>query len=122
MNTMFMGPLGCGKTALFRILAGVWPLKEGKLQRPKLEKIAYASHKTYFPEGNLRDQIIYPDGLKEMKKKETKDEDLQKILEDIGLHYLVDKCGGFDSIDDWNDVLDGLYINIYVFIDIYYFP
>lgn len=110
MNTMFMGPLGCGKTALFRILAGLWPLKEGKLQRPKIEKISFASQRPYFPEGTLRDEIIYPDNLMEMRKKEIKDEDLQKILEEIGLHYLVDKFGGFEAFDDWNEALDGFSI------------
>jgi len=120
MNTMFMGPLGCGKTAMFRILTGVWPLKEGRLQRPKIEKLAYASHLTYFPEGTLRDEIIYPDGIKEMRQKERKDEDLQKILEELGLHYLVDKIGGFDMSEDWNDVLDGVFLFCLNLILIYF--
>lgn len=106
MHTMFMGPLGCGKTGLFRILTGLWPLKEGKLRRPKLEKIAYASYKIYFPDGNLRDQIIYPHDLEEMRSKNKKDENLQQILEEVGLHYLVDKFGGFDSLENWVEVLD----------------
>ena len=115
MNSMFVGPLGCGKTALFRILTGIWPFKEGKLIRPKLNRIGYASHKAYFPQGTLRDTIIYPETLEEMTKNEKKDEDLQRILYEVGLHYLVDKFGGFESTEDWNDVLDGNKINVFFF-------
>lgn len=113
MNTIFMGPLGCGKTALFRILMGIWPLKEGRVRRPKLEKIAYASYKAYFPEGTLRDQIIYPDNVADMKEKDKRDEHLQRILEQVGLHYLVDKVGGFDSFENWYEILDGIFIIFY---------
>lgn len=109
---MVTGPLGSGKTAMFRMITGLWPMKEGRLQRPKREKIAFISIRLYFPEGSLRDQIIYPDTTQVMKKKEKKDEDLQKTLEDVGLHYLVDKVGGFDAIEDWNEVLDGYYKRI----------
>lgn len=112
MNSMFVGPLGCGKTALFRILTGIWPFKEGKLLRPRLDRIGYASNKAYFPEGSLRDAIIYPDTLGEMLKKDKKDAELQKILYEVGLHYIVDKFGGFEANEDWNEVLDGKFINL----------
>ena len=34
-------------------------------------------------------------------------QDLFKILKDVELAYIVDREGGFDSINDWNDVLSG---------------
>ena len=105
-----MGPLGCGKTAVFRVLTGLWPLKEGKLQRPRANRIAFAFYRPYFPEGTLRDQIIYPETPAEMKQSGKHDQELQKILEELGLHYLVDRVGGFEAFEDWNEALDSLYI------------
>ena len=66
MNTIFSGPLGSGKTGIFRLLFGVWPLSEGTLTRPSLSKILYINSKFYMPKGNLRDLIIYPDSIEEM--------------------------------------------------------
>ena len=36
-----------------------------------------------------------------------KDEDLLKILHSVELAYIVDREGGFESVNDWNDVLSG---------------
>lgn len=106
MNTVFSGPLGSGKTGIFRLLFGVWPLSEGTLTRPSLSKILYINSKFYMPKGNLRDLIIYPDSMEEINLKGVKDNNLQTILERVKLHYLVDKEGGFDVINDWDDCLD----------------
>jgi len=32
---------------------------------------------------------------------------LQKILEEVRLGYLVKREGGWDKVNDWNDVLSG---------------
>ena len=35
------------------------------------------------------------------------DEDIKRILKDVHLDYLIDREGGFDAVNDWNDVLSG---------------
>lgn len=44
--------------------------------------------------GTLRDQVIYPDSLKEMAKKGVTDDDLENILGIVNLQYIVTREGG----------------------------
>lgn len=42
-----------------------------------------------------------------MAARGKKDEDLLNILHSVELAYIVDREGGFESMNDWNDVLSG---------------
>lgn len=40
-------------------------------------------------------------------KKHVSDDDLQGLLNEVRLGYLVRREGGWDTVNDWNDVLSG---------------
>ena len=44
--------------------------------------------------GTLRDQVIYPDTIGDMKRKGWTDETLEGILERVFLKYVVEREGG----------------------------
>lgn len=106
-NLLILGPNGSGKTSIARILAGLWPLYYGLLSKPNEDEMFYLPQKTYFTNGNLRDQIIYPHSYEDMMEMGYNDDHLYHILREVKLEYLLAREGNFNVKKDWKDVLSG---------------
>eukprot|EP01092_Planopodium_desertum_P006979 TRINITY_DN28727_c0_g2_i1.p2 TRINITY_DN28727_c0_g2~~TRINITY_DN28727_c0_g2_i1.p2 ORF type:complete len:260 (-),score=24.86 TRINITY_DN28727_c0_g2_i1:10-789(-) len=91
----------------------LWPArstdgKRGKLTKPLKRDILFVPQKPYLVLGSLRDQIIYPHSVEEMKKLGVTDEDLDKLLK------IVDPAGkirenwpNWEFVTDWFHAFSG---------------
>ncbi|KAJ9658697.1 ATP-binding cassette long-chain fatty acid transporter pxa2 [Neophaeococcomyces mojaviensis] len=106
-HLLIVGPNGCGKSSLFRILGGLWPVYGGKVRKPNFESIFYIPQRPYLSRGTLRDQIIYPDSLFEFRAKKGSEDELLDILRILEIESVVNRPNGWDAIEEWRDVFSG---------------
>ncbi|KAK8094180.1 hypothetical protein PG997_000865 [Apiospora hydei] len=107
-HLLVVGPNGCGKSSLFRILGGLWPVYGGTVHKPPFSDIFYIPQRPYLSRGSLRQQITYPDSLRTVRSRGVTDAQLLDILKILNLEHLVDLYPeGWDAEAEWRDVLSG---------------
>ncbi|KAH8997996.1 ABC transporter transmembrane region 2-domain-containing protein [Lactarius akahatsu] len=109
-HLMITGSNGVGKTAVARVLAGLWGAgNEGecKMHRPGRGELFVVPQRAYMVTGSLLDQIIYPHTYPQFLQSGRTMEELMEILEAVHLSYIPSREGGWQTRKEWRDVLSG---------------
>ncbi len=81
---LIKGPTGCGKSTLFRAIAGIWPFGQGLIKVPERFGAMFLPQRPYFPLGTLRLALSYPSLVGAFP-----DELLRDTLAEVGLAHLA---------------------------------
>ncbi|ONH66344.1 Peroxisomal long-chain fatty acid import protein 1 [Cyberlindnera fabianii] len=84
-HLLIAGPNGCGKSSLFRILGGLWPVMSGELTIPHFENMFYLPQRAYLSKSSLKEVIMYPSTTYKYKS----NNELTEILKVLDLTFLL---------------------------------
>eukprot|EP01064_Diplonema_japonicum_P011936 TRINITY_DN1939_c0_g2_i1.p1 TRINITY_DN1939_c0_g2~~TRINITY_DN1939_c0_g2_i1.p1 ORF type:complete len:1264 (+),score=335.42 TRINITY_DN1939_c0_g2_i1:200-3793(+) len=101
-STMVTGRNGIGKTSLFRVMGGLWPLTKGEVILPEGKKIFLVPQQVFMVLGSLADQITYP------KKIDTENQDeTDKLTDLLRKVQLKDRIAehGWEEVKQWEHIL-----------------
>lgn len=117
-HLMITGSNGVGKTAIARVLAGLWPPAgsnpvvltppDAHPQQPQQHPSVFVvPQRAYMVAGSLLDQVIYPHTYADFVRSGRTLDELEEILEKVFLTYLPEREGGWTTRKEWRDVLSG---------------
>ncbi|KAL5498627.1 PXA1 [Sanghuangporus vaninii] len=116
-HLMITGTNGVGKTAIARVVAGLWAGRlnlthytgESGLIRPPLgtSEVFVVPQRAYMVTGTLLDQVIYPHSYAQFVRSGRTENELLEILKAAHLAYLPEREGGWNTRKEWRDVLSG---------------
>ena len=104
-NLLVTGPNTSGKSALFRVLGGLWPVRAGVVHKPggaaadQLKNVFLVPQLPYNVLGSLGDMITYPHPA------DLNDPRLPELLRVVRLAHLAERPGGLAAEENWADVL-----------------
>ncbi|MES2659230.1 MAG: SbmA/BacA-like family transporter [Verrucomicrobiota bacterium] len=88
------------KVALFRATAGIWECGGGQIIRPSLDDILFLPERPYLPPGTLRELLVRT-GMEKL----VPDAVIMEILISLGVNDVVARSNGFDTDQNWDDML-----------------
>ncbi|KAF9414825.1 hypothetical protein HW555_007358 [Spodoptera exigua] len=125
-HLLIVGPNGCGKSSLFRIISGLWPVFGGELHVPRPCACAHCSddcsqpdtgfctsrpimfyipQRPYMSQGSLIDQVTYPSRAQPDDNAAWRR--AAHILRLVRLDACAARHGGLGAVRDWRATLSG---------------
>jgi putative ATP-binding cassette transporter len=98
-HVALVGPMGKGKSTLFRAIAGVWPFGAGRIETPDAGRMLFVPQRPYLPIGTLRAVVSYP-----AAEGAFSDERIREVLGVLGIGNLA---GRLDDEEPWDHALSG---------------
>jgi len=99
---LIVGPSGIGKSTVLKAVAGMRKGGSGVVARPDADDVMYLPQKPYMFPGTLREQFLYPG-----RSQPPSDKELLGLMNALGLDELINREGGLDAEQDWNEGMSG---------------